>query len=78
MELADKYMGIYSGSDPNALQGTLELNELGAFIFRKLENEISEDELVKEILSEYEVDEKVAKSDLVDVLDVLRKNNIIE
>jgi len=78
MELAGKYMGIYTGSDSNALQGTLDLNEVGAFIWNHLEKETNEDELLKAILSEYDVDETTAASDLKEILELLKNNNIIE
>ncbi len=78
MELAGKYMGIYTGADPKALQGTLELNELGAFIWNHLKEDTNEDALVKCILNEYEVDEVTARADLKEILAVLKDNNIIE
>lgn len=78
MELAGKYMGIYNGNDPDGLAGTIELNEIGAFIWNHLIDDTNEDELLKSILNEYEVDELTARQDLESILQVLKENKIIE
>ena len=57
--------------------GLFILNELGAFLWDRLEAANSEEELLSAILEEYEVTEDVAKKDLSAFLDKLRELGII-
>ena len=53
------------------------LMSLGKFIWENYEKASNEDELLKFVLDEYEVDEDVAKTDLDEFLTVLKENEII-
>ena len=57
--------------------GLMSVNELGKFIWENYEKASNEDELLKFVLDEYEVDEDVAKTDLDEFLAVLKENEII-
>ena len=57
--------------------GLFILNELGAFLWDRLEEAQSEDELLTAILNEYEVTEEVAAKDLRAFLDKLRDMGIL-
>lgn len=45
-------------------KGMIRINKSGAFLFEKLKDGISYDELVNALTEKYEVEESVAKSDL--------------
>lgn len=53
------------------------LDGIGAFVWEKIEDDISEDQVVDLILTEYEVTEKKAKKDINSLLKNLNKYNII-
>ena len=57
--------------------GLFILNELGAFLWDRLETAETEKELLDAILAEYEVTEDVAQKDLSAFLDKLRELGII-
>ena len=57
--------------------GLFILNELGAFLWDRLEAAQSEEELLRLILDEYEVPEEVAAKDLRTFLDKLRELGIL-
>ena len=57
--------------------GLFILNELGAFLWDRLEAARSEEELLQMILDEYEVTEAVAAKDLRTFLDHLRELGIL-
>ena len=57
--------------------GLFILNELGAFLWDRLEQAQSEGELLTAILNEYEVTEEVAAKDLRTFLENLRKLGIL-
>ena len=57
--------------------GLITLNEVGAFLWNKLQNDITIDGLVQEVLNEYEVDEDTARKDILEFVDYLKKADII-
>lgn len=57
--------------------GLFILNELGSFLWDRLEEARSEEELLSAILNEYEVTEDVAARDLHTFLDSLRNLGIL-
>ena len=57
--------------------GLITMNEIGKFIWENYEKAKDEDELLGFILDEYEVERDVAKADLDEFLDILRKNEIV-
>ena len=57
--------------------GLFILNELGAFLWDRLEKAENEEELLHAVLNEYEVTEETAKKDLRAFLDKLRDMGIL-
>ena len=57
--------------------GIITLNNIASFIWENYEKAKDEDELLGFILDEYEVEKDVAKDDLNEFLDILRKNEIV-
>jgi len=53
-------------------------NETGLFILKKLKEGLSEEELVRALTEEFEVDEDTARRDLYDFLEQLRILGIYE
>ena len=64
-EAAKKYSGLFA------------LNELGAFLWKHLENAENEESLVELVLEEYDIDCKTAAADIAEFLQNLRKMEII-
>ena len=62
---------VYEGN------GLFVLNELGAFLWDRLETAGSEDDLLHAVLAEYEVTEDVARADIRKFLDKLRDMKIL-
>ncbi len=57
--------------------GLFILNELGTFLWDRLEKAENEEELLTAVLNEYEVTEETAKKDLHTFLDKLRGMGIL-
>lgn len=57
--------------------GMINLNDTGAFLWKKLESGASEDELVSAMLSEYDVDEETAKHDIDAFLKKLKEAELL-
>ena len=76
-EIAGDTILVPIGKDVYDSNGLFVLNELGAFIWDLLPDAVSEDDLLKAILEEYDVDTDVAKADLQEFLENLRNLGII-
>ena len=57
--------------------GLFVLTELGAFIWDRLEAAENSEEILRQILAEYEVEEATAKADLEEFLAKLREMEIL-
>ena len=64
------------GSDME-LNAMITLNETGAFLWRLLENETTEQELTAAIVKQYDVDEETAKSAVVNFVEKLKDNEFL-
>ena len=77
-EIAGDYIIIPTGKTTLAFKGLITVNEVGAALWKMLQSEKSLDELVKAILDEYDVEERVAREDIQEFLETLGKNGILE
>lgn len=63
-EVAGSYLVVAVGAAVKQFNGMINLNETGAFLWRLLEKGSDEDAMVSALLSEYEVEEEVARTDV--------------
>lgn len=77
-EIAGDYVIVPTGKTALEFNGLITVNELGAFIWEKMQQDISEDELVEAILDEYEVTEDTARNDVEEFLNKLTECKILE
>ena len=78
-EMADTTVAIYVGGDEkNGLNGIVTLNKPGAFMWEKLTEGCTKEELLKALMDRYDVEESTAQTDMEAFLDSLRAENIIE
>ena len=61
------------GNEANTLKGYVTLNDSGALIWKVLEKGASLQDVVSAILSEYEVEEEIARKDAILVIDKLKE-----
>ncbi|RTZ68517.1 MAG: PqqD family protein [Aquificaceae bacterium] len=54
------------------------LNQTGLFIVKKLREGLSEEEVISELLKEFEVDEETARRDFYDFMEQLRILGLID
>lgn len=72
-EILDSYMAVPVGERTREVHGVIALNETGAFLWRMLEEDTSEDKLIDSMVKEYEITEKTAKDDIKEYLSFLRE-----
>ena len=71
-QIADEYMLVPIGQAAAHFNGFISMNEIGHFIFQTLEKDITEDQIVDQILSEYDINRDTAFRDLREFLQQLR------
>ena len=74
----DEYILMPTGGNIGKFDGTILLNEVSAFVWEKLKNSLSKDDLLNAILDEYEVEKDVAAADLDTILVTLKEYDVIE
>ena len=77
-EIAGEYILVPIGETAMKMNGMVTLNDVGVFIWNKLKEECTSEELLKAILDEYEIDEEQAKSDLNDFLHQMEQAELIQ
>ena len=68
-----QYVVAATGKASENFNGMMRLNESGAFAFRLLQAGLSEEELVKRLVAEYEVSEEAARADVAHFLARLKE-----
>ena len=63
-EVAGNYIVVAVGKEAVDFNGLITTNETGAFLWKKLSDNISEEELIAAMLEEYEVDAETAAADI--------------
>ncbi|MBE5958548.1 MAG: PqqD family protein [Lachnospiraceae bacterium] len=77
-EVAGSKVVLPIGQATLDFNGMATLNETGAFLFEKMKEEITEEELVKALLNEYDIDEDTAKNDVNLFVEKIKGAGILE
>ena len=75
--VVDEYILMPIGDNISKFNGTVVFNEVAAFVWDKLQNPVSRDDLVEAILNEFDVERDVAAADLDALLAKLREYGVI-
>ena len=77
-EIAGEYILVPVGNTAMEFNGLITLNEVGAFLWEKLQQQIELDQLVDAVLDEYEIDPETAGLDVEEFVENLRKAEILQ
>lgn len=77
-KICGEYVIVPTGEITIEFNGLMTVNEVGAFLWGKLNEHVSFDELLQAVLDEYEVDEVTAKADLQEFIEYLNKYQVLE
>lgn len=58
--------------------GMITLNETGGFLFEKMLNEISREELIQAVIDEYNIDETLATTDVDNFIQKVKEEDLFE
>lgn len=73
-----EYVVMPTGQNISKFDGAIILNEVAAFIWQKMKDSVSREELLEYVLSEFEVDRTRAEKDLDALIEKLRGYGVIE
>lgn len=76
--VANRHVVVAVGQASVDFNGLITLNDTGAFIWKKLSDGCTYDELLQAILDNYEVDEDTAKDGINSFLETARSADLIE
>ncbi len=77
-EVAGEYMAVPFDESYNDVGALIMLNETGAFLWKKLEEETSFDVLISALKGEYEITDEEAKNAVRDFTDNLKAANLLK
>ncbi len=76
-DIAGDLLLVPAGKAALDLNGMLTLNEMGGDIWKRLPQVADEEELIAQLLEEYEVEEAVLRADVTEFLNSLKKLGIL-
>ncbi len=77
-QIADTYIVVAVGEEAKKANVMITLNETGGFLWEKLAEGATQQELVEAILGNYEIDEETAKNDVAAFVKKVRENDLVE
>ena len=75
-EIGDEVIAVSVG-ESNNFDGVITLTETGAFLWRLLESDKTEEDLTKNLLANYNVDELTAKTDVKEFINKLKEKDLL-
>ncbi len=76
--VAGYYVVVPIGEGTLNFNGVINLNESGATLWKAMEADVTEADLVRALTSEYEVDEETAKTDVAAFVKKMKEANLID
>ena len=73
----EDFVIIATGEATKNFNGIIKLNNMSGEIVGLLTTDISEEEIIKAIVEKYEVEYEIAREDILNLLDSLRKAGVI-
>lgn len=77
-KVADSFVAVAVGERSVDFNAMITTNETGAFLWKKLQNDTTEEELLTALTDEYDVDAETAKADISEFLQKLRDGELLD
>jgi len=76
-EIAGEYLLVPVNEAAMRIKGMVILTESGCLLWKRLQNDCTEEDLVQAILAEYEIDAETARADVKEFLQKMDKAGIL-
>lgn len=73
-----KIIAVAVGERCKDFDGMITLNDMAGFIWDKLENDVTQDEIVSAVLKEYDTDKERAQQDVATFIERLREAGLLD
>ncbi len=77
-EVADNYIVVAVGSAVKDFNGIITLNDTAAFLWRQLQDDATEEQLLEKMLAEYDVSKEQAEADVKMFVEKLQQANLVD
>ncbi len=77
-DVMDEYIVMPAGAKMKEFEGVVVLNEPSAFLWKKMQTDVTRQELVEALLAEYEVDRSTAEKDTEELIKRLADYGVLE
>ena len=77
-EVAGEYILIPVGKAALKIHGMINLSESAVLLWKKLQEDCTEEELVQVLLKEYDIDRQTAAADVRGLIEQMQKIGVIE
>ena len=77
-DVMDEYIVMPAGAQMKEVEGVGVLNEPSAFLWKKMQSDVTRQELVEALLEEYDIDSAVAEKDTEELLKKLDMYGVLE
>ena len=77
-EIAGDHVIVPTGTAVMNFNGLIMVNEVGAFLWEKLQEDTTLESLTENVLEEYEIDEKTARKDIEEFIYKLQEGGILQ
>ena len=75
---AEEHIVVAVGEGSEDFNKLITLNDVGAFIFKKLSDDLTRDELVAKVVDNYEIDRKTAERDTDIFIEKLKEAGLLD
>ena len=77
VHVAEEHILVPVGEQQGSFKGVIVLNEAAAFLLEEMKRDITVDEMVQLLISQYDVDENTAKKDIARMLDLIKEHGLL-
>lgn len=77
-KVGEQNVVVAVGEASRSFNGIIRLNDSGRYLWEKLSQDVTEEQLISDMLTDYEIDEATAKADISRFIDSLKKADILE
>lgn len=76
-EVSGNHIVVAVGEGTKVFNGMIQLNETSAFLWKMLQSDVAEQDLVNGLVAEYNVEKSIAESDVKEFIDSLKEANLL-
>lgn len=77
-EIAGNTVIFPVGEEAIKRKAIINVNKTGAFLWKELQQETTQEELISKVVHQYKIDQELAKTDVVNFINLLRTHELID